>query len=433
MASVRERSPGRWQVRAYAGRDPLTGQEIYRSKTIAAAGKRAAQAEANRWELELRDGDLTGDGGTFSQLAAEWLRHAERRMSPSTLVETRRIVRAYLAKPLGAIEVSKITTRTLDVLYAELTVRGGRCRHRPCPRTPCPEPGRTRCQRKDCVHPPCEAHGGACADWEPCDGAPCPHGGPLAVSTVNRIHVVVHAALAQGVRWGWIRRNPAEHANPGQVLEEEIDPPAEVDVIPLLAEVERTDPRLADYLALAIETGARRGALHALRWSYVDLEAGSVRFPRVIVMGADGLVERPASKTKQTGRRPMALSPYTVERLKLHRRTMAERALAAGGTLPADALVFSDDPLGAVPWFPDSTSRKFRLLRGGVGLDQTRLHDLRHLMATLLLSNRVDPKVVAQRGGWSRVATMLDRYAHSVPAADREAAEIMGKVLGGGS
>jgi hypothetical protein len=28
---------------------------------------------------------------------------------------------------------------------------------------------------------------------------------------------------------------------------------------------------------------------------------------------------------------------------------------------------------------------------------------------------------------------MLDRYAHSVPAADREAAEIMGKVLGGGS
>jgi hypothetical protein len=52
-------------------------------------------------------------------------------------------------------------------------------------------------------------------------------------------------------------------------------------------------------------------------------------------------------------------------------------------------------------------------------------------MATQLLGAGVDPKVVAQRGGWSKVATMLDRYAHALPVKDRAAAEVLGGLLGG--
>ena len=42
---------------------------------------------------------------------------------------------------LHGVDVTKITTRTLDVLYAELAARGGACTHRPCPPAPCPEHG----------------------------------------------------------------------------------------------------------------------------------------------------------------------------------------------------------------------------------------------------------------------------------------------------
>jgi integrase len=255
----------------------------------------------------------------------------------------------------------------------------------------------------------------------------------------------VRSALGQAVKWGWIRRNPAEHAEPGKILEEEVEPPADVDVVQLLAEAEQVDARLALFLQLAIVTGARRGALCALRWNHLDLELApaSARFSRVIVIGPDGSldhdgrprtsrpVDRPASRTKRSGRK-VALDPYVVAALATHHGRQIERAVTVGAALPRHAYVFSDDVLGQQPWRPDSTSRKYRHLRWWVpGLSESRLHDLRHFMATQLLAAGIDPKVVAQRGGWTKVATMLDRYAHVLPANDRAAADVLGGMIAG--
>jgi hypothetical protein len=49
--------------------------------------------------------------------------------------------------------------------------------------------------------------------------------------------------------------------------------------------------------------------------------------------------------------------------------------------------------------------------------------------ATRLLGAGVDPKVVAQRGGRSKVATMLDRYAHALTVNDRAEADVLGGML----
>ena len=36
MASVRERSPGRWEARVYVGLDPVSGKRRYETKTVSA-------------------------------------------------------------------------------------------------------------------------------------------------------------------------------------------------------------------------------------------------------------------------------------------------------------------------------------------------------------------------------------------------------------
>jgi len=440
MASVRQLPSGRWQLRVHTGRDPLTRTKQWATRTVDATGRRDAQRQASAWEVELRDHAVPHPRGTFGDLAAQWIALKERRWPPNTLQEHRRIVARHLA-PLHDVEVAKITTRTLDILYAELATRGGPCTHRRCPTPPCPQHG-PRCRRKACERPACP-HSGACQSWMPCHDQPCRHSGPLSAARVHRIHTVVRSALGQAVKWGWIHRNPADHAEPGEILEEEVEPPAEVEVIQLLAEAEQVDHRLALFLQLAIVTGARRGALCALRWNHLDLApaTASARFTRVIVIGPDGSarpdgrqrtskpVDRPASRTKRSGRK-VALDPYVVAALTAHRDRQMERAHAAGATLPADAYVFSDDGRGQYPWRPDSTSRKYRHLRWWVaGLSESRLHDLRHFMATQMLAAGVDPKVVAQRGGWSKVATMLDRYAHALPASDRAAADVLGGMI----
>jgi integrase len=436
MASVRQRSPGRWQLIVYTGRDPLTGEKQYTRQTVDATGKRDAHEKARRWELELRDGQLSGDGGTFGELCNEWIKVKSRRWSPSTLKEHRRIVRTYLARPLADVDVARIRTHTLDVLYGELAERGGACRHRPCPRpVNCGVEGHPkRCQRVQCVRSwVCPRHDGGCANWVSCEESPCEHGAPLDTSTVNRIHTVVRSALEQAVKWGWILRNPAEYAEPGEIHVKEVEVPEDVDVVRYLAVAQDEDERLGCYLAMSIETGARRGAMHGLRRSYIEFNddgTSTVRFPKVIVIGDNGLVERAPRHNKRTPSKRITLGPHVTAMLRAHLARQDEVAGTVDGEMPADAFVFSDDLLGESPWRPDSTSRKFRHLRIEIDLDdETRLHDLRHKMATELLSAGLNPRAVAERGGWRRVATMLDRYAHFLPADDQDAAGLVDRLL----
>lgn len=74
------------------------------------------------------------------------------------------------------------------------------------------------------------------------------------------------------------------------------------------------------------------------------------------------------------------------------------------------------------------TNRVRRLVRR-LPLPTIRLHDLRHVHATLLLQAGVPIKVVSERLGHATVALTLDTYAHVLPAMDADAAERFGDLL----
>lgn len=116
--------------------------------------------------------------------------------------------------------------------------------------------------------------------------------------------------------------------------------------------------------------------------------------------------------------------------VKAYRRHRQEQALAAGvGRIRPGSYVFARDVHGRECWYPDTATKKWEEVRSMVaGLDGVRLHDLRHAHATLLIAAGVDRKTVAGRLGHAQVST-TDRYTHPVTAADRAAAEIMGRLL----
>lgn len=61
-----------------------------------------------------------------------------------------------------------------------------------------------------------------------------------------------------------------------------------------------------------------------------------------------------------------------------------------------------------------------------------RLHDLRHFAATRMLAGGVSVKTVAGRLGHANASMTLNVYSHFLQASDREAAEVLGRVLNGG-
>lgn len=66
---------------------------------------------------------------------------------------------------------------------------------------------------------------------------------------------------------------------------------------------------------------------------------------------------------------------------------------------------------------------------GQAGLTHVRLHDLRHFVATELLTEGIDVRTVANRLGHARTSTTMDIYWAFVPARDRDAADHLEAIL----
>jgi len=261
---------------------------------------------------------------------------------------------------------------------------------------------------------------------------------------------MLRLALAQAVKWGWRPDNPAVHARPGKSVPARFTPPTADEVIQLLETAEDSDPEFLVFLFLDAETGARRGELSALRFS--DFGDGVVRFARTLVIGLDteeaqrrfeghiwtgewrrgsyatALIEKDSPKNERSIR-TVSLTEATAQLVEEHRSRLVERAASAEVEFLADGFVFPAVIDGSKPWRPDLWTRRFAKLRDEAGI-KARLHDVRHFVATTLLTSGVDLATVAGRlghGGGGK--TTLAIYSHFLQEPDRVAADVMATVL----
>ena len=375
--SMRPRGEGTWQLRVYVGRDPQTGRKRYTERTFHGGQRQASRAlSALAIEVE-RLTPRSAVEGTMEALLNEWLAHAAPSLSPRTVETTSGYLRQPILPALGALQASRITTADLDRFYRRLHEKGGQ-------------------------------------------------NGPYAPATIRRVHGIIRRALSQGVRWGWLSTNPAIDASPPRVRVRHLAPPTPDDLVRLLRLADSRDPDLSAFISLAASSGARRGELIALRRRDVDLSTATITIERGIVIANRELVEQ-GTKTHQARR--VALDGATTAVLRSHFDRQDERALLCGGTISRGAFVFSHDAECAVPWRPDSTSRAFHNLCREAGVTGIRLHDLRHYVATRLLSAGIDVRTVAGRLGHRNASTTLNVYAHFVPSSDRGAAEALEVIL----
>jgi hypothetical protein len=206
----------------------------------------------------------------------------------------------------------------------------------------------------------------------------------------------------------------------------EVQPPNAEEAGRLLAAAMEESAELGLFLRLAVVLGARRGELCSLRWSDIDVERGEVLIAsNVVRVPRQALVHK---DTKTHAKRRVAVGAGTLDMLRRRRVEQAEQALAFGVALPADAYVFSHVPDGTKPIDPDRISHRFLRLARRLGVI-CRLHDLRHFMVTQLVAVGVDWSTVSGRAGHADGHMTLATYAHFQQAQDRQAAELMERLL----
>jgi integrase len=251
----------------------------------------------------------------------------------------------------------------------------------------------------------------------------------LAPRTVAGVYRTLHGALAQGVRWQLLAVNAAAAVRPPRTERPKLHAADTAKVAKVLDAARGT--RLYVPLAVAASTGLRRGELLALRWSEVDLDAGSLRVTASLQRSGTDLAFLPPKTDR--GRRTVGIPPATVALLRRYRKEQAERRLFLGEAwADLDLVIERGD---GEPFPPDSLSRDWYRLVRRIGLPGLRLHDLRHAYATALLSAGVHPKVASEALGHSSVSLTMDTYQHLMPimqdAATRAIEEALGAAIGG--
>jgi len=237
------------------------------------------------------------------------------------------------------------------------------------------------------------------ADVSRADVTKLHHANRAAPYQANRVLAVLSKMFNLAERWG-LR---PDGSNPCRHVERFAERKRERMLS--TSELARLGGALASYdgspyavaaVKLLVFTGARLGEVLGLRWTWIDLERGEARLP-----------------DSKSGVKTLHLPPPALSILAELPRLNGNPYVIAGAKEGA-ALVNLEKP--------------WRAIRAAAGLDDVRLHDLRHAFASVAASSGMGLPIIGKILGHSQPATTA-RYAHlASDPVKAAAAAIAGKI-----
>lgn len=256
MATIRERSPGVWQVRVFTGRNG-TGRPTQVAVTVR-GGKREALREAARLESAPQRG---AGGRTAADALAAWLERNEGSYTPASLRDQTSRVHLVQGDQIAQMPLARLGVAEVDRWLTRMRRAG------------------------------------------------------LGDSAIRNRLTVLRAALQQAVVWGWIASNPAALTRAPGVKRSPRDVMSPHDAIAVIKAATDDDPLAGLALRVAAVAGARRAELAALRWADLDGSTLTIDSAITVIRGGDEGREAPRlidTRTKTAERHTVTLDAETV-------------------------------------------------------------------------------------------------------------------------
>jgi integrase len=231
------------------------------------------------------------------------------------------------------------------------------------------------------------------------DVAKVHHARRATPTEANRALACLSTMMNLAERWG-LRpdgSNPCRHVEKyPQRRRERMLSPAELARLGDALTAYSGSPYAVAAIELLVFTGARLGEVLGLRWEWIDFERGEARLP-----------------DSKTGPKTLHLAPPALAVLAELPRLDGNPYVIAGAKEGA-ALVNLEKP--------------WRAIRGPAGLDDVRLHDLRHAFASVAASSGMGLPIIGKMLGHTQAST-THRYAHlASDPVKAAAAAVAGKI-----
>ena len=217
----------------------------------------------------------------------------------------------------------------------------------------------------------------------------------------NRILSLIGKMLRLAVQWKWEDADPSILGTVKKYPEEKRRRWLSTDELRALTKALDAHPnqQSADIVRLLILTGARRGEVLAAEWSEFDL--------------ARGTWTKPSHHTKQKRTEHFPLSAAATQLLT---------------ELQADANSLYVFPSSTGDVHQGSIKNFWRGIKNTAGLNDVRIHDLRHTFASHLVSSGHSLEMVGRLLGHTQAHT-THRYAHLADDPLREASDRIGTMF----
>jgi integrase len=315
---------------------------------------------------------VTAPNQTIEQFLTNWLTTHKSSVRPRTTERYEGFIRLHVVPVIGRVRLDKLSAQHVQTLYAQKLEEG------------------------------------------------------LSPTTVNTLHMMLHRALKDAVRWGLVARNVCDLVSPPRRAHYEFKSLSKEQAQKLLTALHGHN--MEALFVLALTTGMRRGEILALKWQDIDFEHNMLQVRRIFTR-AKGQRYLEAEPKTEKSRRSVALPAITTTLLKKHQESQQEFRRQAGEYWQAHDLVFCT-ALGT-PLNPNKVLERFKTVLKKAGLPDIRFHDLRHSAATMLLTMGVHPKVVQELLGHNQISMTMDIYSHVLPTMQKEAMSKMDETLQG--
>lgn len=352
-------------VRVFIGRD-ATGTRKYMNQTVKGT-KKAAQALLNRLLREQDTGVLVEPARmSLDEYLDHWLSTSVKpRVRTRTLRNYTDTLRLYVRPRIGSRRLGDIKAVDIQAVYSEMQENG-------------------------------------------------------LSSMVRLTHTLLKGSLTQAVKWQMIARNPADYVDlPKRKPTGKARALSKSEVESFLGATARSKWHV--FFHLMVATGLRPSEALALTWKDIDLGKGTLTVQHSLgwLKGEKRFVLNDPKTA--SSRRTLPLPYGLVKLLSEH--------MTAQFDIGFTDLVFTTRA-GTPSHQRVIVQEAFKPALERAGLPkETRLYDLRHTHATLLLLAGVHPKVVSERLGHASVAITLDVYSHVLPNMQQEAAERLEAML----